>query len=161
MHADLKEWTVAYIKNKDMTTKRLVKTEEKKECVEAQYKDKTVAHYIVEKLNDALFSSIENTTWKTIVCLNTEDNLEFLTKHWDRFSKINNLTMIFVNLKTHEKWIINPKLHAMIADPAAIKTGLRTMFDTANGKIAEIKTSKKKSPMFESNHEDEEGEEES
>jgi hypothetical protein len=37
----------------------------------------------------------------------------------------------------------------MIADPESIESGLKTMFDTANGKIAEVKSAKKKASMFE------------
>jgi len=36
----------------------------------------------------------------------------------------------------------------MIADPASLETGLQTMFDTANGKITEIKIPKRKPKLF-------------
>jgi len=37
-----------------------------------------------------------------------------------------------------------PHTHSMIADPSTIESGLRTMFETANGKVAEVKKGKKK-----------------
>jgi hypothetical protein len=82
-----------------------------------------------------------------------------LIKNWKKLSDIKNLSFLFVNLKIGDKWVINPHTHSMIADPESIESGLRTMFDTANGKIAEVKVGKKKSSMFEesSSSEEEEG----
>jgi hypothetical protein len=159
---ELKNWTINFVKNKDMTSKKLVKydEDEKNNCIVFHFKDKINKHYILEKIDDKIIPQISNNDWKTIVCLNIDDNFNFLIKNWDKLSKINNLSLIFVSLKTQDKWVINPKLHSMIADPDSIKTGLRTMFDTANGKIAEIPKGKKKSTMFEesSNSEDEDPE---
>jgi len=57
--------------------------------------------------------------------------------------------------------VINPHTHSMVADPLSIETGLKTMFDTANGNVAEMKGSKKKLSMFEeSSTSNDEGEEE-
>ena len=48
----------------------------------------------------------------------------------------------------------------MIADPASLETGLQTMFDTANGKISDIKIPKRKPKLFDEDvAESEEGEE--
>ena len=115
----------------------------------------------MDKIEEKIFTKIQNQEYKTIVCPNIEENFQFLIKHWNKFSTIKNLSILFANLKTHEKWLINPYVHAMVADPASIETGLRTMFDTANGKIMEIKGQKKKASMFEesSNFDEEETEE--
>jgi len=151
MNKELKEWTVQYVKNKDLAFRKLVKFEddEKNNIINFHFKDKDNKHYILEKLDEKIISLINNSDWKTIVCLNIDENFDFLIKHWDKLSKIHNLNIIFVNLKTSEKWLINPKLHSMIADPDSIRIGLRTMFDTANGKISEVPKGKKKSSMFE------------
>ena len=52
-------------------------------------------------------------------------------------------------MKIGDKWVINPHTHSMIADPESIESGLRTMSDTANGKVEEVKKGKKKPSMFE------------
>jgi hypothetical protein len=158
----LSDWTVNYVKNKDLTFRKLVRYTEhaKDDYIAFEFKDKTVAHFIVDKLTDKVFDMIKSYEHKVLVCLNTDENFKFLIKNWKRLSEVKNLNLLFVNLKIGDKWVINPHTHSMIADPESIESGLRTMFDTANGKIAEIKKGKKKSSMFEegsSSEEEEEG----
>lgn len=162
MEKELFEWTVHYVKNKDLTFRKLVKhTEHPKEnYIEFEFKDKKVFYYVIERINDKVIDQAKSKEHKVIVCNNTEDNFKFLITHWKKFSEYKNLSVLFVNLKLNDKWIINPHTHSMIADPDSIESGLRTMFDTANGKISEVKGPKKKASMFEessSSEEDEEG----
>lgn len=151
MDQQLAEWTINYVKNRDLTFRKLVSYKEhaKDEYVGFEFKDKTVAHFISDKLLEKIFDMVKAHEYKVIVCLNNEDNFRFLIKNWKRLSDIKNLSFLFVNLKVDDKWVINPHTHSMIADPDSIESGLKTMFDTANGKIAEVKAGKKKSPMFE------------
>ncbi len=148
MNKELKEWTINYVKHKDSPFKRLVGYEEKKDIIEFKFKDKANIHVITERIDANTLDQIKSYEHKTVVCFNTDDNLKFLLKEWNKFSAIKNLTLIFVNLKNNDKWTINPHVHAMIADPESLETGLRTMFDTANGKIAEIKAPKRKPKLF-------------
>jgi hypothetical protein len=162
MDKQLADWTVNYVKNRDLTFRKLVKYKEqtKDDYISFEFKDKTIAHFIIDKLTDKIFDSIKSCDYKVVVCPNVEENFKFLIKNWKRLSDTKNLSFLFVNLKINDKWVINPHTHSMIADPASIESGLRTMFDTANGKIAEVKAGKKKSSMFEegsSSEEDEEG----
>jgi len=151
MNKELKDWTINYVKNRDLTFRKLVKWDEhlSKEYIDFQFKDKVITHHILEQLKDELFERIKGNEYKVIVCLNDELNFKFLIKNWKKLSEIKNLSFVFVNLKINDKWVINPHTHSMIADPESIESGLRTMFDTANGKIAEIKAGKKKATMFE------------
>jgi hypothetical protein len=151
MDKALKEWTIAYVKNKDLGARKLVKIEEhdKENFLNVIFKDKPNKHYIVDKLDDKILKEISTNDFKTVVSLNSEENFGFFLKNWKKLCDIKNLNMIFVNMHTHDKWIINPHLHSMIADPDSMEQGLRTMFDTANGKIAEPKKTKKKASMFE------------
>ena len=158
---ELYDWAKTFVKNKDLVMRKLVGIDDKKDHFIAKYKDKEVTHFVTETLTDKAFSQIEGVTHKAIVCLNSEANLAFLTKHWKKLSEIKNLSFIFVNLKMHDKWVINPHLHSMVADPDSIESGLRTMYETANGKVAEVKPSKKKSSMFEESDEQSEDEEQS
>jgi hypothetical protein len=160
MDKQLSDWTITYVRNRDLTFRKLVKYTEKAkdECIEFEFKDKTVPHFIVDKLSEKIFDIIKNHEHKIIVCPNVEDNFKFLIKYWQKLSDIKNLSLLFVNMRLGDKWVINPHTHSMIADPDSIESGLRTMYDTANGKIAEVKAGKKKSSMFEpSSEEDEEG----
>jgi hypothetical protein len=161
MDKELANWTVNYVKNRDLTFKKLVSYKEhtKDDCINFEFKDKTVAHFIVDKVSDKIFDMIKNHDYKVIVCPNIEENFKFLIKNWKKLSDAKNLSFLFVNLKIGDKWVINPHTHSMIADPESIESGLRTMFDTANGKVAEVKAGKKKSSMFEESSLSEEEEE--
>ncbi len=149
MNKELIDWTINYVKNKDLTFRKLVKYTQKEDHIEFEFKDKKIIYIIVDKLTEDVFNSIKNIEHKTLVCPNVEDNFKFLIKHWEKLADTKNLSILFVNLKIGDKWIINPHTHSMIADPDSIESGLRTMFDTANGKVAEIKAGKKKASMFE------------
>lgn len=151
MNKELGEWTINYVKNRDLTFRKLVKYSEhpKDDSIDFEFKDKTIKHFIVDKLSDKIFEIIKEHEHKVIVCLNVDENFKFLIKNWKRLSDVKNLSFLFVNLKIGDKWVINPHTHSMIADPSTIESGLKTMFDTANGKVAEIKVGKKKSSMFE------------
>jgi hypothetical protein len=158
---NLSEWTIHYVKNKDLTFRKLVKyTENKDSSILFEFKDKKVTYFITSGLNDKCFDQIKNHEHKVLVCSNILDNFTYLIKNWKKFSEHRNLSILFVNLKLNEKWIINPHTHNMICEPSSIEPGLRAMFDTANGKTIEIKAGKKKASMFEessSSEEDEEG----
>jgi hypothetical protein len=160
MDKDLKEWTIAYLKNRDLGQKKIVKIEEKDKdnILNVIFKDKPNKHHILEKLDDKILKEINNNDYKTIVTFNSEENFSFIVKNWKKLCDMKNLNIIFVNMKSHDKWLINPHLHSMIADPDSIELGLRTMFDTANGKIAEPKKSKKKPSMFEESRDEEQDE---
>jgi len=164
MDKQLAEWTVNYVKNRDLTFRKLIKYTEKDkdEYIEFEFKDKIIPHLIIDKLSEKIFEEIKKHEHKVVVCLNTEENFKFLIKNWKKLSDTKNLSFLFVNLKLNDKWVINPHTHSMIADPDSIESGLRTMYETANGKVAEVKAGKKKASMFEegSSSEEEEGMEE-
>lgn len=156
MNTSLKDWTIAYVKHKDSAFKKLVNYTEGKEYIDFKFKDKTNRHFILERIDAEVLTKIKDCDHKTVVCLNTEENYQFLIKEWKKLASIKNLMLIFVNLKTGDKWLINPHVHAMIADPESLETGLRTMYDTANGKVAEIKAPKRAPKLFDDDVADEE-----
>lgn len=164
MNKDLKDWTIAFVKHKDLAFGKLVETKEldKEDKIEFKFKDKINIHFILDVLDDKVFKLIDKIEHKTIVCPNNEINFSFLTKNWKRIAEIKNLTFIFVNLKNEEKWLINPHVHNMIADSESLETGLKAMYDTCNGKVIDVSKGKKskKSSMFEEDSPLDEGEEE-
>jgi hypothetical protein len=40
------------------------------------------------------------------------------------------LTVIFVNPKLNEKWLLKPAVHAAVADKTSLRLGLQAMYDT-------------------------------
>jgi hypothetical protein len=131
---NLKEWAIAFVKNKDLVQKKLVDYKEHEDRIDFNFKDKKQTYFIEDVLNEKLFDKIKNTENKTVICSNSEENLKFLIKNWDKLSKERSLNFIFVNLKLQDKWQINPYIHSSIADKSSLKSGLKAMFDAANGK---------------------------
>ncbi len=151
---ELLEWSENYLKNRDLTLRKIVslKVDEKNDLIDVKFKDKAVKHHIYPILDEKV---LNGTGSRVIVCLNSKENFDFLIKNWGKISKIKDFSMLFVNLKHNDKWLINPYVHSMIADPESLESGLKTMFDAANGDIKEPKMEKKKPKIFDDDVADE------
>ena len=119
---DLREWTVLYVKHKDIFARKLQKVEEKPDKLIFHFKDHSMHAYAMESLE--LPSALDGKT--LITTLNTKKNMDMLQKNWEAFSKHAHLTMVFVNPAKNEKWFIIPHTHAMIADPD-VALGLKSL----------------------------------
>ena len=126
---DLKEWTINYVKNKDIWNKKLLKHTISGEVIEFKFKDKLHDYIVKEKLNSEILKTWLKSNSITIVCLCIDDNFDFLLKHWDSLKENSKLSLIFVNLVENNKWIINPHTHSLIADPDSFEIGLKSMFE--------------------------------
>jgi hypothetical protein len=123
---DLREWTVLYVKHKDLFARKLqgykeVNGKEGEKIVFA-FKDHELHAYAMESL-----MAPPKATGKTLVTtLNTAENQQTLIRRWDDFAAIPHLTIVFVNPQKNEKWFIMPHTHAMISDPN-IELGIRSL----------------------------------
>jgi hypothetical protein len=110
---DLREWTVLYVKHRDVLARKLQGCAEKDGKLVFTFKDHELHAYAMETL-----AVPPNVSGKTLVTtLNTVANQDFLVKRWDEFSRIPHLTVVFVHPVKNEKWFIVPHTHAQIADP--------------------------------------------
>lgn len=134
---DLKEWTTHFVKNKDLFHKKILEIKDHKGYIEVIQKDKKVHSYHLQEdlslteLTPALEESNKDKNKHiTIVCLNKRSNLNILLQHWKKISEFERCSILFVNVDslTERKWIIRPHIHAKIADPDSLKTGLEAMF---------------------------------
>lgn len=131
---ELIEWTVHHIKQKDMVTRDLVSYKEEGDKVLCEYKEgKKIAFYCTENLELEKIKVVPDNEAATFVCTCNEHNFKTLVDNWNLFKTKQNLTFIFLNPDLAEKWVIKPYVHAKIADPATLKQGLRTMYDTCMG----------------------------
>ncbi|MBW2990274.1 hypothetical protein KY348_01065 [Candidatus Woesearchaeota archaeon] len=131
---DLREWAVHHIKQKDLVKKDLISYKEENDRVLCEYKEGGKAVYVCkENLELENIKKLKEDETAFYVCICNEHNFKMLADNWDLFKKKQNLTFIFLNPKLAEKWIIKPFVHAKIADPATLKQGLRTMYDTCMG----------------------------
>ncbi len=134
----LTEWTITFLRNKDIIRQQLVSVEEKGHVVHAVYKrEKKQDSFCYETLDDlsdilsaAKKSDADSNYSINIVCYNTQHNLALLILHWQQFASHQRLMFYFVNpnSQTDTKWILNPWLHNRISDPKNLATGLKSMF---------------------------------
>jgi hypothetical protein len=131
---DLKEWTIHHIKQKDLVTRDLVSYKEEGDKILCEYKEgRKATYYCSENLELNKIKAIANNDTATMVCSCNEHNFKVLVDNWDLFKTRQNLTFIFLNPALAEKWVIKPFVHAKVADPATLKQGLRTMYETCMG----------------------------
>ncbi len=130
---DLKEWAIHHIKQKDMVKRDLVSIKEEDGKLICDLKEGIAVYYYADNLNFEKMKSVTDNDVTYFVCECNEHNFKLLVTNWDLFKTKPNLTLIFLNPKLSEKWIIKPYIHARIADPATLKQGLRTMYDTCMG----------------------------
>ena len=119
---ELREWTILYVKHKDLFARKLKDYKDEGEKLVFNFKDHTMHAYAMEQL--AVPKAIEGKTLLTT--LHTKENMMFLIKNWNQFAKHAHLTIVFVNPATNEKWFIIPHTHAQIADPN-IEMGIKSL----------------------------------
>lgn len=139
MAQTLNEWTVIYIKNKDLLQRKLKGIEEKGSVLTCTYTDK-VQEYILQEQLDCRYEGKS----VTFVCPAARNNLDYLLKEWKNLTQKKNTTIIFVNLENSEKCIINPSTHQFVADEESLELGLRSMFAQVAGLPAPPELKKRK-----------------
>lgn len=136
---DLKEWTIQFIKNKDIIQKKILEIKDNGNTVEVIFKDNKRQLLFIQpdvklvEVADALEQSTKDPLmFVSIVCLNKRTNLQELIKNWQRIVDFPQLSMYFVNPEsaTDKKWMIYPHTHHKISDPSSLKLGLESMFST-------------------------------
>jgi hypothetical protein len=118
---NLREWTILYVKHKDLFARKLKDYKDEGERLVFNFKDHTMHAYAMEQLD---IPKVEGKTLLTT--MNSKGNMKFLVDNWNEFSKHAHLTIVFVNPETNEKWFIIPHTHAQIADPN-IELGLKSL----------------------------------
>jgi len=130
---DLKEWTVHHIKQKDLIKKDLISFKEENDRVLCDYRDGKAVYHCNENLELNKMKEITNDETAYFVCICNEHNFKVVLENWNLFKTKQGLTFMFLNPTLAEKWVIKPFVHAKIADPATLKQGLRTMYNTCIG----------------------------
>ena len=121
----LDEWTKIFIKQRDLIKREVINIEQTiNGFVVTTKKGEQRTILVEEKLEAEMNEQV-----KMISCLNTKENVNFLTENWKVFSKQEDLIIIFANPTTNEKWLIKPHHHAKIAEEESLKQGLMAMYD--------------------------------
>jgi len=122
---ELREWTVVYVKHKDLFARKLQSVEEKEGKTIFHFKDHQLHAYAFEELRLPTASSGKT----LVVTLNTKENVSYLISHFKEFAKAEHLMVVFANPKLNEKWVIVPHTHGQIAD-GDITLGIKSMADS-------------------------------
>jgi hypothetical protein len=127
------DWADSYLRHRDLIARRIREISAEKERLVITTKEDTKEYLIAMPLLSKVDSSmIREPT--IIVTLNKKINLKTLTDRWDEFSKIKEISIIFINPGSvlEKKWIIRPYVHSRICDDASLKQGLKSIFDTVD-----------------------------
>jgi len=133
----LAEWTVSYLKNKDILAKRIESIEKDKNGfnIIVNYSDRINFFVIMPIIND-ITGLIKKMNDKEahygLVTLNNRLNLDFLVKNWNALSEFRNLCIYFVNpfSQLDKKWLVFPYTHSRVCDESLLASGLKAIFDT-------------------------------
>ena len=129
----LKEWSVRYIKNRDITTRKIVSVSEQDDNFIIERKDKTQKLFVIPFLKnpDEIVEKVKEFEHsKSIFCFHTRENFDFLVKNWGYFVDLGRyFTINFVNpfSKLDRVLSLCPYTHHLISDAESLKQGLKTM----------------------------------
>lgn len=127
----LKEWAIAFLKNKDLIFKKIKEIEDHEGApgFTVHYKDRTQKAFCVAHLDEGALKKIKDEQIGLFV-FHTKSSFKFMMDNWKEFTKFPHLTIYFVNpyLHVENKWILQPHNHDKIADSASFKTGMNSMF---------------------------------
>ena len=140
VHSFLADWTINFIKNKDVVAKKIEQIENGRLGFDLYVKYKNRGQYfiiapnitdigtLIRKISDVAQSNI---TYFSIVTLNSKENFDILVKNWSKLINFKCLSVIFVNpfSELDKKWIIFPYTHHKICDESSLENGLKSMFD--------------------------------
>lgn len=132
VYSYLMDWSINFIKNRDILTKKISDIKKKELDFSVVNKDRTEIFYFIilsiENISEILKKTNKNSHFG-IFTLNNKKNLIILINNWEKLIEFEYLGFYFINpfSKLDEKWVIFPYTHHRICDPDSLQTGLRTM----------------------------------
>ena len=100
-HSFLVDWTVNFIKNKDIISKKIEKIENGKDGFDLYVRYKDREQYFIIAANiadiDAIIQKLNSNSYFSIVTLNSKENFDIVIKNWNRLIGFKFLNIIFVN----------------------------------------------------------------
>ncbi|MFH1589995.1 MAG: hypothetical protein ABIB43_05495 [archaeon] len=127
----LKQWTIFFVKNKDILKNSLQGYEDKENPLVFKFSDKIHKYLVLDALDDSVFPFIKESDFKSVVCKAKNENLKFLIDNWNSFKDVEYLDFVFADVVSNKRWIINPKIHSRICDEDSLVLGLKTMYDNS------------------------------
>ena len=132
----LLDWTVNFIKNRDLISKKIEIIEKEKNGFDlyVKYRDKEQYFLILPTIEsfNPLMKRINDDAYFCIVTLNSAGNLNAILKSWKEIIQFKSLSIIFVNpfSSLDKRWIVFPSTHNKISGESSLELGLKSMFET-------------------------------
>ncbi len=128
---EIRDWLINFVKNRASFYEEQYFIESTDFGVILK-KESGVKKFIIKNsLDDAIFDKIKGDDSElAFVCLNKKVDVDWLINNWDKLITHSNVSFIFANPETNEKWIIFPKVHDTITEKSALKTGLYSLFES-------------------------------
>jgi hypothetical protein len=127
---NLAEWTSAYIDYLNCFKRDLISKKAEGNAIVCEYKAKGIVTYLIMEFMDAELLNAIGDGQYVIVCSNSKKNLDLLISKWQEYAKNRSLKVIFANPSANQQWTIVPYTHNMYSDPASLKLGLKSMFES-------------------------------
>lgn len=131
----LADWTINFIKNKDIIAKKIenIKNGKNGFDLHVKYRDREQYFIIAPSISniDSIIQKIDNNAHYTIVTLNSRENFNTMIKNWHKLVSFKFLSIIFANpfSELDKKWVIFPYTHHKICDESSLENGLKAMFE--------------------------------
>ena len=131
----LVNWTINFVKNRDLISKKIEKIENGKDGFDlyVKYKDKEQFFIILTSMGDleSTIKKINNNSNFCIVLLNSKENFQVTLKNWAKLADFKSLSIVFINpfSNSDKRWILYPNTHNKICDESSLETGLKSMFE--------------------------------
>ena len=123
------DWSVRFLKNRDMMKGEIVKIEKKENGFVINYKDKTKYYIIVPILDTDILNKIKDDNHYGIFTLNNMGNLGFVVSNWEKLVEFKFLNIYFMNpfSNSDKVWAISPYIHEKVCDKMSLESGLKSM----------------------------------
>ncbi len=126
---DLKQWTIFFVRNKDIFEKKLERFEDEDTFITFYFKDRIVTYLVLEYLDDSSLKFCHKDGYKSIVCQASKKNLKFIVDNWNDFKKVKDLIIILADVEGNRRMMLKPHIHDLISDSSNLKAGLESVYD--------------------------------
>lgn len=131
----LVNWTIDYVKNKDLITKDVISIDRVSSGFDLHVKYKAKEQFFIVKPIitdiDEVIRMVEKDPHFSLVTFNIKENFDCVVKNWNSLVTLQYLSIYFVNpfSQLDKKWIIHPRTHHQICDKQSLARGLQSMFE--------------------------------
>ena len=131
----LVEWTINYVNNRDIISRKIEHIEKNKEGYDilVKFKDKEqffIVKPFIKDINE-ITEKLANEKNISLIMFNSLKNFGIISNNWKKFTELKNFSIYFVNpfSQLDKKWIIYPYTHERISDSNSLEKGLKSMFE--------------------------------